>query len=490
MSAIRSFLNIFKPVSVGSLTGEKAKFAIIDASLRGPIVFFISAAIVWLLIGTVLALMASMALHSPNLFPSAECLTFGRLRSAHLNAVAFGWANNAVFALGMWVMHRLSLNKLNSPAIPLIAGFLWNFAVTVGIASILFGEITPVEWLEMPKFLSPILALSYVLIGIWGILAFWHRKSDHVYVSQWYILAALFWFPSLYIAVQTMVIWFPARGTVQAITNWWFGHNVLGLWYTPTAVAVAYYTIPKVLGKPIHSYYLSVVGFWTLALFYNWAGVHHLIGGPIPVWLISAGTVASVMMVIPVFVTGINHHLTIVGNFKKVWQSPTLRFTIFGAMSYTLSSFFGSAMALREVNVVTHFTHFTVAHAHHGAYAFFTMIMFGGIYYMMPRILNREWPSAPLIRMHFWACAIGITIYVVFLSIGGWIQGLQMNNADIPFIETVKNTVPWLTARSVGGFCIAAGHIAFFINFYKMLFAPKLQEGPTLFYEDAAKQTN
>ena len=253
------------------------------------------------------------------------------------------------------------------------------------------------------------------------------------------------------------------------------------------ALATAYYLIPKVLGRPIYSYYLSVLGFWALAIFYNWAGLHHLIAGPIPTWLISAGIVGSIMMVIPVIVVGLNHHMTVVGLHKEVWRSPTLRFVVFGAVSYTLVSLIGSAMALRSVNEVTHFTHFTVGHAHHGVYAFFTMIMFGGVYYMMPRLLKREWPSAGLIRIHFWGSALGITIMVTALSVGGWIQGMEMNDPEIAFLDIVRNTIPWLKARSISGVFLTVGHIAFAMNFFWMLFAAgavRAKQGPTLLAEE------
>lgn len=467
---------------------SKSKLAAIDHSIKVPALFFTCSAVMWLLIGTAFALIASFSLHSPKLLPDWEWLTFGRVRSAHLNSVAYGWGNNVVYAVCLWVMARLCQTKIRYPNILITAGVFWNLGITIGVVSILAGNLNAVEWLEMPKFVSPILGLSYVLIGVWAVISFFYRETPYVYVSQWYLLAGFFWFPWIYTAVQTMVIWFPAQGTVQAVTNWWFGHNALGLWYTPMAIAVIYYLIPKVLGKPIHSYYLSVIGFWTLALFYNWAGVHHLIGGPIPVWLVSAGVVASVMMVIPVLVTAVNHHMTVVGSFKQVWDSPTLRFVVFGAMSYTLTSVLGSTMALREVNQVTHFTHFTVGHAHHGIYAFFTMVMFGSLYYMIPRMLNREWPSAGLIHLHFWAAGIGITIYVTALSIGGWIQGLSMNNPDIVFIEVVRRTVPWLISRSVGGSLMALGHVAFAINFTWMLCAKRVKEGPTMFAQGAAAE--
>ena len=244
----------------------------------------------------------------------------------------------------------------------------------------------------------------------------------------------------------------------------------------------AYYLIPKVLGRAIYSYYLSVIGFWTLALFYNWAGVHHLIGGPVPAWVISAGTVASVMMVIPVIVTAINHHMTVVGLHREGWASPTIRFVVFGAINYTIVSLIGSAMALRSVSEITHFTHFTVGHAHHGVYAFYTMIMFGAVYYMMPRLLRREWPSAFLIRTHWWMCASGITLMIVALSIAGWKQGLMLNativddDVRVPahaFSAVVSMTRPYLVARSFSGLLLTLGHIAFAVSVFWMLFLPK-----------------
>ena len=461
----------------------RAELSEIDASIRTSSVFFTVSAIFWLLIGTVFAVIAAYKAHEPSFMGGTEFTTFGRMRSAHLNAMALGWGNNIIFAVGLWIMARLCRSPVRHGGLLLIAGIFWNIGLTVGLAGIIWGDITSVEWLEFPRYATPLLAFSYALVGVWGIMAFHFRKGEHVYVSQWYILAALFWFPWLYVIAQIMIIWFPARGVVQSVTNWWFAHNVLGLWLTPMALATAYYVIPKVLGRPIYSYYLSVLGFWALALFYNWAGVHHLIGGPVPVWLISAGIVASVMMVIPVIVVGINHHMTVVGLHKEVWRSPTLRFVIFGAMSYTLASLIGSSMALRSVNEITHFTHFTVGHAHQGVYAFFTMIMFGGVYYMMPRLLKREWPSANLIRIHFWGCAIGISIMLIALHIAGWMQGLQMNDATIPFLDIVQMTLPWLKARSVSGIFLTVGHVAFAINFFWMLFAAgayRTKQVPTL----------
>ncbi|MCH2155490.1 MAG: cbb3-type cytochrome c oxidase subunit I [Opitutales bacterium] len=467
---------------------ERVTLSAIDDSVRGPAILFVSSSIVWLMIGTVFALMAAFKAHTPEFMGNIEWSTFGRARSAHLNAMAYGWGFNVAAAVALWLMARLSKVKLMHGGILYISGAFWNLGVIIGVFGILKGDMTSVEWLEMPPYAAPLLAVAYLGIGFWGVQCFLNRKQEFVYVSQWYVLAALFWLPWLYIIAQVMINFVPARGVVQSITNWWFAHNVLGLWFTPIGLAAVYYFIPKVLGRPIHSYYLSVLGFWSLALFYNWAGVHHLVGGPIPVWLITAGIVGSVMMVIPVIVTAINHHLSVVGHHREVWASPTLRFTVFGAMNYTLASLIGSLMAIREVNLVTHFTHFTVGHAHHGLYAFFTMVMFGAIYFIMPRLLKREWPSAILIKVHFWTTAVGITAMVIALSVGGWIQGSEMNNPEIEFLDIVKNTVPYLYARSVSGILLTVGHIAFAVNFFWLLIGgrwARYKQGPTLIGEEA-----
>ena len=478
-SSLAASLSLRTPPDVAT----RAELSEIDASTRWPVIVFLVSGLIWLLIGTGFALIASVKMHTPDFLGSYEWLTFGRARTAHLNTVVYGWSVNAAFAVAFWLMARLARTRLRHPGLLLIAGGFWNLGVTIGVIGILAGDSTSIEWLEIPPYATPLLFVAYALVGIWAIITFRFRRAEHVYVSQWYLLAALFWFPWLYSIAQIMLVFAPARGTVQALVNWWFAHNVLGLWFTPIGLAAAYYFIPKVLGKPIHSYYLSVLGFWSLAIFYNWAGVHHLIGGPVPAWAISAGIAAILMMVIPVVVTAINHHLTTVGSFGVLRSSPTLRFVVFGAVNYTLVSLIGSAMAIRSVNEITHFTQFTVGHAHQGMYGFFTMVMFGAIYFILPRVLLKEWPSAALIRTHFWAAAIGITLYWLDLSIGGWIQGVEMNNAGIPFLDVVRHTIPYLWVRSLSGMLLTVGHVAFAINVGWMIAAPRPAgaTAPTLF---------
>lgn len=469
-----------------------AERAAIDASCRGPVLFFAASAIVWLLVGSVLAILASVKLHSPYFFTASPELTFGRVRMAHLQAMGYGWLSLATVAALLWQMCRLSRAELVYPKLLICSGVLWNIGEFLAVVGIIMGDATSVEWLEAPAYAPPFFIAAVGIVSAWTVAVFRRRREPHVYVTQWYILGAIFWFPWLYLVAQFMIFWSTAAGVVQPIVNWWFGHNVIGLWFTPVAVGTAYYLIPKIIGRPIHSYYLSIIGFWSLALFYSWAGMHHLIGGPIPGWLASASTVGSMMMLIPVLAVAINHHMTMRGHFHRLRYSPALRFTVFGAIAYTLVSVQGSFEALKDFSEVAHFTHYTVAHAHLGVYGFVTMIMFGLFYYMVPRLTGREWASSTLIRIHFWSVAVGISIYFAGLSIGGWWQGRMLNNPNVPFANIVNYTLPYLFSRSIAGTLMTAGHLAFTVLFVMNVagWGQQRAGGPTFFVEpksDAAR---
>ncbi|MEM9445194.1 MAG: cbb3-type cytochrome c oxidase subunit I [Verrucomicrobiota bacterium] len=461
--------------------------AAIDKSCRTPVLLFMGSAIFWLLAGTTFGLLASFKLHDPQFFNGMfgvdfGFLNFGRVRPAHLNAVAYGWASAAALGVAIWLMARLCHTPLRLGGLVCAAGVFWNIGMVVGIVSILAGYSTSIEWLEFPAYATLFLFISYALVAIWAVDMFLRRKPGHVYVSQWYIIAALFWFPWLYGTANIAFLITPVAGSAQGIINWWYGHNALGLWFTPIGLAAAYYFIPKVIGRPVHSYYLSAVGFWALALFYSWNGGHHLIGGPLPAWVITASIVASVMMVIPVVVTAVNHHMTVKGNFHILSFSPTLRFIVFGAMSYTIASLQGSSMAIRSLNEITHFTDYTIGHAHLGLYAFFTMIMFGSFYYIVPRLVDCEWRSAALIKIHFWCCAYGIIFMVGTLTIGGLVQGFLLADANVIFERVVDQALPYRIGRSLSGLALAVGHIAFAIHFVLMLLnLGRKTGGPTYF---------
>jgi len=421
--------------------------------------------VVWLVLASFAGLISSIKLHSPDWWVGMEWLTFGRIRPVHLNLVAYGWCSMAGIGVALWLIPRLLKTELVGAKWALIGGGLWTLGVVAGTVAISTGHSDGLEWLEYPWQADILMIVGGALVGFPMWLTLLRRKVEHLYVSVWYIGAGLLWFPILFLIANWPGLHF---GVQQATMNWWFGHNVLGLWFTPLALAASYYFIPKVLGKPIHSYNLSLLGFWSLAFFYSQVGGHHLIGGPVPSWLITISIVQSMMMVVPVFAVAINQHLTVLGNFRALLYSPTLRFIVLGAMMYTAASVQGSLQALRSVNTVTHFTHYTVAHAHLGLYGFYTMIMFGSIYFIMPRVMKWEWPYPWMISAHFWLVLVGFGVYFVGLSFGGWYQGLAMLDKDTPFMDTVKLTLPYLQARSIGGGLMTLGHLVFAAHFFMM----------------------
>jgi len=447
-------------------------------------------AVVWLVLASLAGLISSVKMHAPDWWVQYDWLTFGRIRPIHLNLVAYGWCSLAGIGVAIWLIPRLLKTELVGAKYALIGGALWSIGVLAGTVAIATGHSDGLEWLEFPWQIDLLLVVGGGLVGFPLWLTLMRRRVEHLYVSVWYIGAGLLWFPILFLIANWPGLHF---GVQQAAMNWWYGHNVLALWFTPIGLAAAYYFIPKVLGKPIYSYNLSLLGFWSLAFFYSQVGGHHLIGGPVPSWLITISIVQSMMMVIPVFAVAVNQHLTVLGNFRALIYSPTLRFVVLGAMMYTAASVQGSLESLRAVNTVTHFTHYTVAHAHLGLYGFFTMVMFGSIYFIMPRVMSWEWPYPKLIALHFWLVLIGFAIYFIWLSIGGWLQGLAMLDEKTPFMQSVALTLPYLRARSIGGGLMTLGHLIFAVHFFAMgwKFGPRRLGaallGPALFSPQLAR---
>jgi cytochrome c oxidase cbb3-type subunit I len=468
------------PVVPADLTEVSDRVAA-DRSSAFPVFMFLAFACFWLLIGSVAGLVASIKLHEPDWLVNDAWLSFGRIRTVHLNAVIYGWATNGALGIILWLLPRLLRTNLYGAIWAMLGGTLINVGVAAGIGAIAIGWTDGMEYLEIPWQIGIFIVLGFVLVIATALFTLVNRKVEHLYVSVWYFVAALLWIALLYIVGKLPGV---HTGVQQATTNWWFGHNALGLWFTPVAVGAIYYFLPKIIGRPVRSYNLSLLGFWTLAFFYGQVGGHHLIGGPVPGWLTTLSIVQSVMMIIPVLAFTINQAGTMKGQMHLARYSPTLRFMMVGGAMYFASSLQGSLESLRSINTITHFTHFTVAHAHLGMYAFVSMVLFGAVYFMLPRVLNWEWPYPKLITLHFWLVAVGITIYFVGLSIGGWLQGVAMLDASRPFMESVTLTLPYLQSRSVGGALMTLGHFVFVGHFMAMAlrFGPQ-RAGAALFWQ-------
>ena len=449
---------------------EQVERALIDASTRLPVLVFYASAVAWLLIGTLLAAFTSFKMHSPDFLAGVDFLTWGRIRPAHVNASIYGWASMAGMGTAIWLMARLCRTTLRHPLLLVMGAAFWNLGVLLGVGGILAGDSTGYEWLEFPGYSAIVLFVAYLLIMTWALLMFRYRRGDHIYITQWYLLGAFFWFPWLYAAAQLMLFVLPVQGVMQSAVNWWFANNLLFLWFGSIGLGTAYYMIPKVIGRPVHSYYLATIGFWSFALFSSWTGMQRLVDGPFPAWMITASIAATILTVIPVATVGLNHHMTMQGYFSMMRYSPTLRFTVFGAISYTVFSGLGVLISLRSVARYVHFTQVSIAYSHLGLYAFFTMVMFGSMYYIVPRLVGREWRYATLIRLHFWSSAYGVGLMVLMLLIGGLAQGTDLNDSSLPFTESTQSVLPYLRGRSLSGILLTVSHFVFAFHFGLMLF--------------------
>lgn len=454
-------------------TQDVAARGALDAAGRTPALLAFGTAIIWLLVGTTFGDIASFKFQFPDWLVQQGWLTFGRMRTAHLNAMAYGWASLGMLGVSVWLVPRLVRAPLRWPRLATVGVILWNVGLVLGIGMLLAGRNDGLEWLEMDRALAdPWLVVGGACVGGTLLRTLLAGTVDHLYVSVWYIGGAYVWFPIIFVVGN-----WPFTGVESAAANWFYAHNALGFWITAINLGAIYYFIPKVLGRPIYSYQLSLLGFWSLAFFYSLNGMHHVIAGPLPTWMITTSIVASILMVVPVAAVAVNHHMTMAGRFAALRYSPTLRFVVFGAIAYTAVSLQGSFTAFREVNRITHFTHWTIAHSHVGVYAFATFVLFGSMYYVLPRLMHRDWPSGTLITWHFWLSTSGIAVYVLALTVGGVLQGLALLDPREPFRTSVEVVAPWLTARSIAALLLTAGHLVFAWHYWRMVRSPPAVAG-------------
>jgi cytochrome c oxidase cbb3-type subunit I len=457
-------------ISAAASDAEQLERARIDASTRVPVLMFYASAMVWLLIGTLLAGFVSFTLHSPDWFSDVSFLTWGRVRPVCINILVYGWGSMAAMGTAVWLMARLCRTTLRHPLLIVTGAWFWNIGVLIGVTAILMGYSTGYQWLEFPPYAALILLVAYALIMSWAVLMFRFRRGDQIYITQWYLLGAFLWFPWLYAATQAMLFVVPVQGVMQAAVSWWYENNLLFLWFGAIGLGTAYYMIPKVIGRPVYSYHLATIGFWTYALFSSWTGMQRGVDGPFPAWMITASIAATILTIIPVATVGLNHHMTMQGYFPVMRYSPTLRFTVFGAMAYTVFSVVGILISLRSTARYLHFTEATVGYLHMGLYAFFTMIMFGSMYYIIPRLVGREWRYATLIKLHFWASAYGIGLMSLMLLAGGFAQGASQNDPSLSFIESTASVLPYLRGVTLAMVLLTVSHFIFAFHFGLMLF--------------------
>ncbi|MDB6020977.1 MAG: hypothetical protein JWQ04_834, partial [Pedosphaera sp.] len=400
--------------------------------------------------------------HAPGLLADCAWFTYGRVHPAHLNALTYGFAVQAGLGVVLWMLAHLGRTRLAFTSAIILGAVLWTLGMTVGIAGILYGESTGFEWLEMPRYASVALFFGYLLIGLGAMQTLHERRERQLTTTQWFVMAALFWFPWIYSTAEFLLVGHPVRGALQAAIDCWYANNLMTVWFGFMGLAVIFYFIPKLINRPLYSHYIGIFIFWTLALFGSWGGIPP--GSPLPAWMASMSTMGAVLTVVPVLAVAVNVRRTMAGDYSKMSECRPLKFFIFGAMAFVVSGLAGAAMSLMRVSKVTNFTWFLPAHTQFVLYGFFAMTMFGAIYYIVPRLLQTEFPKPSMICVHFLLAGGGILFYAVPLAIGGVKQGFALNDPSKSFAEVMLSTLLFLRISTVGDLLMALGHVVLLLN--------------------------
>ena len=442
---------------------------LIDKSSKWVISFFIASAGLWLLAAAFLAYIAAAKLTDPFFLSSFEFFTYGKVKIAQANAFVYGWGGNSIFAISIWILARLAQCEVRGRVLLIFAGTLWNLGITFGLLGILDGHMNSHEMLEMPREIWPLLFVSYSIITCFIIVIHRSRRIHETIAPQWFILASILWFPALFIIAWNGLEINPARGTVQSVLSMWFGQSLIWLWLTPFALGVAYYIIPAILGKPIEKYYLAIFGFWCIATLAPWSVVHHLEGGPVPMWIPAIGTVMSIAMIFPIAVASTNFHATAFKDIGKVWNNLPLRFVIFGTLSYTISSYIGVIFSLPAVAKLTQFSIINEFHFNQRVYGFFSMIVFGVVYHMLPKITGKE-ISKSAKSFHFWTSAFGVLMLLLAYLIGGLTHGVLAQQPSLDWASSVISSLrPYFLITEFAFVVLGFSQLVFVINIWKVL---------------------
>jgi cytochrome c oxidase cbb3-type subunit 1 len=420
---------------------------------------YILAAAIWLVIASVYGVILAAKLWAPE-FLTHPLLSFGRIRPVHTGGILLGWLTLACMGLAYLVVYRSARRELWSVRLGWAALICVNLAlISASIALSLGITRGPLEYREWITPIAAIMALGVLMNGLNVLMTLVHRKVDEMYISNWFILGAYVWLPTLYV-----VAYLPGfnRGLESIVIQGFYMHTVLGLWFTPMAIGFTYWALPRLLQKPIYSYSLGVLAFWTNLVFYTMIGAHHFVLSPLPWWLVSVAAILGLGMMIPVWATVFNFTLTMNGSWARMRREPATWFILAGTLNYGLVSLQGSLQALRDFNQLIHFTYYTVAHAHWAAYGFPSFLAFGAIYGLLPSLTGAMERSAisPAVKLHFWLAVSGLAIYVVSMTVAGTIQGLRWAD-QFPFVDTLNGIAPYMLVRLIGGGLMAASHVVF-----------------------------
>ncbi len=446
---------------------------------------FTLASVFWGIIGFSFGVILALQLSFPVFNLGLEWTSFGRIRPLHTSAVIFAFGGNVLFATSFFVVQRTSQARLWGSD-RLLKFIFWGYQIFIILAA--YGYVNGItqakEYAEPEWYADLLLLVVWICYFIVYIMTIKNRKESHIYVANWFYMGFIVTVGILHI-INNLAIplslnspySYPIFGGVQsAMIQWWYGHNAVGFFLTAGFLGIMYYFIPKRANRPVYSYRLSILHFWSLIFIYIWAGPHHLHYTALPDWTQTLGMTFSIMLWMPSWGGMLNGILTLSGAWDKLRTDPVLRFLVTSVAFYGMSTFEGPVMAIRSVNSLSHYTEWTIGHVHSGALGWVAFISFGALYHLVPILWNKkELYSKKLVNLHFWLGTTGILLYIVAMWVGGITQGLlwrtynELGFLQYSFIEGVVAMHPVYVVRAIGGILFLSGAIIMAYNFYKTI---------------------
>ncbi len=443
---------------------------------------FLIATMVWGLIALLIGLTAALQLVFPELNANTSWLTFGRLRALHTNGAIFAFVGNSIFAGVYYSLQRLLKTRIASDALSKFHFWGWQLIILSAVITLPMGLTSSKEYAELEWPIDIAIAIVWVAFGVnmfWTILK---RRERHLYVAIWFFIATFVTVALLHI-VNNLAIpvsftkSYPVFAGVQdALVQWWYGHNAVAFFLTTPVLGLMYYFVPKAANRPVYSYRLSIVHFWALIFLYIWAGPHHLLYTALPEWAQSLGTVFSIMLIFPSWGGMLNGLLTLRGAWDKVRESAVLKFFVVAITCYGMATLEGPLLSLKSINAIAHYTDWIPAHVHIGTLGWNGFMIFGMIYWLLPRMYNTSLFSQKMANTHFWIGTVGIIFWALPMYVAGFTQSLMWKefNPDgtlvyANFLETVTQIVPMYALRAVGGSLYIIGMLVMGVNVFRTI---------------------
>ncbi|HHJ16511.1 MAG TPA: cytochrome-c oxidase, cbb3-type subunit I [Gammaproteobacteria bacterium] len=447
--------------------------------------------IVWGIVGMLVGVYIAAELVWPQLSFDLPWLSFGRLRPLHTNAVIFAFGGSALFATSYYVVQRTCQARLFSDKLAAFTFWGWTLVIISAAITLPLGITTSKEYAELEWPIDVLITVVWVSYAVVFFGTIMKRKVKHIYVANWFFgafiltVAVLHLVNSAALPVSLFKSYSVYPGAIDAMVQWWYGHNAVGFFLTAGFLGMMYYFIPKQANRPVYSYRLSVVHFWALISTYMWAGPHHLHYTALPVWAQSLGMVFSLILLAPSWGGMINGMMTLSGAWHKLRDDPILKFLIVSLSFYGMSTFEGPMMAIKTVNALSHYTDWTIGHVHSGALGWVAMVSIGSIYFLVPKLFGREQMySIRLIDWHFWMATIGVVLYIVAMWIAGIMQGLMWRaiNDDgtltYSFVESLQAMYPYYFVRFLGGALFLSGMLLMAWNVAKTISGSRPEDAP------------